>query len=486
MQLPSLLFLLYFLPIAIVVYHALRFSIAAQNAWLLLASLCFYAWGNPVYALLLVLVTVLDYALALLADSVRTRGNKAAATLLFIATALVNVGPLLGFKYLPALAASLESATGWALTLNFPAAPLGLSFIALKGISYVADIWRQKAAVERNPVNCALYIAFFPTMFAGPIVRYAEVSVQIRERRSGWAGISAGVCRLIVGLAKVVLIAGQLSSLVDAVFYISNNSGTFTAVPVATAAIGLLAFVLYLYYCLSGLSDMVIGLGGIFGFTFGENFDYPLLATSVTDFWKRCYRSLTAWFEEYVGQSLSSKKPGRDHHVLSTFIMWLLLGFWIGPGISKLIFGIWSFVFIFFEQIIEIENSRISKGARHVYTAAAMVLGAGAIKTDSIYEFALFIANLFGANNNGFANAFSLVLLREFWLPLVLGLVFLFPVAPWLGRAFAKKKISQAMGAVLYTVGMLALAAVVLVVLVRIGHGADLDGEFLFWSKYYG
>lgn len=480
----SPLFLLYFLPLAVAGYYVLSFSQKAQNVWLLLACLVFFGWGNPVYLWLLALMVFLNYVLAFQAD--RARVKRISTRWIWVSLLLVNIGPLFVYRYLEPLADSVNDWFGWAPITGFPAMPLGIMFLALRGISYVVDIYRQKAPLERNLLHCALYISFFPALMAGPILLYQDMAAQIRSRKADWQGFSDGLIRFLFGLARVVLLGQGLAAVAQAVFNTSNISGIFTSLPVSTALIGLIAFILQLYHQLCGYSDMALGLARIFGFTLPENFNAPVLATSVKDFWDRAYISLSAWFNEYIYARLSKRSgANRDLDVRNSFLMWMLMGLWIAPGLPSLIFALWNFLLLLVEQLVEFESGRLRIGWRRLYVVVGMVLGFSALGTDTIYEFALFIGNLFGAGGSFWGNM-SAMLLREFWPVLLLGVVFLFPLGAQLHQSRLAHGAVGAVCRVLYPVMVLTMVVLVFAFVVRGGYNPTLAAEYNLWSVYYG
>lgn len=484
MTLFSFSFLLYFLPVVMLVYYALGRSLRAQNIWLLLASLFFLGWVDYTSVFLLLLLIAADYELAYQAHQAKARGQTGRWALR--CTALVNVGVLFLCLYLSPLVESIRSMTGWTYYLPHLAVPLGISFIALRGISYVLDIYRGKAPLEESFVNCALYMCYFPFLFAGPIVRYQDIADQLRARRVTFAGFSSGVCRFIIGLAKNVLLAQPLAVLVDNIHTLSTSSGMLTITPAMTALLGLLGFALQLYYRLSGISDMVIGLGGMCGFTIAENFNYPLAATSVADFWARSYSSLPLWFSEYVRDPLNARKHNIDKLVGNSLIMWVLIGLWTGPSLSSVIFGVWSFVLILIEELMDFDTRSIRKPIRRVYVLLTMLLGLAALRSQGIYPFSLFITNLFGANKNGFINEMTFMFLREYWVFFAAGIVLMFPIAPWLRRKIAGAGILvKGVSGLVYAAGIIALLALVIMAITRTSFSPSLWTEFNLWSMLY-
>lgn len=484
MTLFSFSFLLYFLPIVMIVYHLLRRSLRAQNIWLLIASLFFFGWVDLLSLFLLVLMIAANYELAFQARKAKEKGKTGKWALW--CTVAVNIGVLFLSRYLSPMMSSIESLIGQPINIGQMISVMGISFIALRGISYVLDIYRGKAEPEKSFVNCALYICYFPFLFAGPIVRYQDIAGQLRERKTTLEGFSRGLCRLVIGLAKNVLLAQPLAALVNNIFTLSSSSGILTITPAMTALLGLLGFALQIYYQLSGISDMVIGLGGMCGFTIAENFDYPIMSSSVADFWSRSYSSLPQWFGEYVREPLNARKNNIDRLVRNSLVMWLLIGLWTGPSLSSIIFGVWSFLLILIEEMMDFETRKIGKPIRRIYVLLTMLLGLSALRSEGIYAFSLFISNLFGANKNGFSNEMTFMFLREYWVFFVVGIVFLFPIAPWLrGKIAGAGGFIKGISSIVYIVGIVALLALSIIAITRTSNSLTLWTEFNLWSMLY-
>ena len=461
MQMTDFSFLLYFLPAMLLGYFILSFSRKAQNLWLVFCSFLFYSFGNYIYLIFMLAIIILNYSLGYAMHKRDEQHGKAKSFL--VLTCAVNLLPLFFFKYLYNI---LDSVSGL-LNLQvapFPIAPLGISFLALNGISYVLDIYRHKVQWNPNITDTALYFAFFPPLQAGPIIRYHDVAEQIKNREVNFDKIVVGIRRFVVGLAKIVILAQPLSVVANIAFEQSNLSGIYTTVPVSLAILGLIAYALSLYHYLSGFSDLVIGLGRILGFTYQENFNYPIVSSSVSEFWKRCYSSLNAWFDEYIYQSLSKKRTNNDQMVIHLLLMWLCIGFWLGAGLTKIIFALWFFFFILLERVIEFESYKKRGLLSHLYVILVVLLSLIALKADNIYQFTLYISNLFAMRNNGFHSELAMLLLRENLLPFVVGFICSFPFAARL-RVYAEEKGGILMNSlyVFYPIVMLVLVALLMI-----------------------
>lgn len=341
----STVFLFLFLPLVLLGYYVvLRRWRQVQNIFLLAVSLFFYAWGEPRFVVIMLASIAANYGFGLWVGADRQRGRKGRLPVLL--AVLANLGLLFVFKYLTFVLTNLNL-LGAQLTVPLIELPIGISFFTFQALSYVLDVHRGRGGVQVNPLKVGLYISFFPQLIAGPIVKYETVADQIDNRRENWPDFSAGACRFVVGLGKKVLIANQLAVVADRAFQLSGQ-GLASA---GLAWLGAVCYTLQIYYDFSGYSDMAIGLGKMFGFHFLENFNYPYLAKSVTEFWRRWHISLSTWFRDYVYFPLGGsrvKSPWR--HVGNLFVVWLLTGVWHGANWTFLCWGLLYFVLLVLEK----------------------------------------------------------------------------------------------------------------------------------------
>ncbi|MDR0220260.1 MAG: MBOAT family protein [Lachnospiraceae bacterium] len=364
----SPLFLFTFLPLIFLLYYAIppRF-LKARNIALLAASLVFYAWGEPVVVFLMVVSILVNYALA--RAIARLDKQKAGGRFLLLFVALVFDLGLLGcFKYANFLTetADLVFRTGFVTDI---ALPIGISFYTFQTVSYIIDIYRGSVSPERNVVNFALYIAFFPQLIAGPIIRYADVKAQLAKRKHSLALVASGFQRLIIGLAKKVLIANQLAPFVDYAF----AAPTLTAVMAWTGAI---CFALQVYFDFSGYSDMAIGLARMFGFSFRENFDYPYIASSVRDFWRRWHISLSNWFRDYLYIPLGGNRKGAKREGFNLLFVFALTGFWHGASWTFIVWGLYYGLFLVLERYaFKRALKKLPYVAKWGYTMTVVLIG---------------------------------------------------------------------------------------------------------------
>ena len=338
----SPIFLFTFLPIVLAVYYGpLRSSRQGQNLFLLLASLFFYGWAEPVFVLVMMGSIVFNYLLGLWVELWRKKGKK--PTLPVVIAATGNLSLLFVFKYLSFTLANLRG-LGADIPLWNIVLPVGISFFTFQALSYVLDVARGNAPCQKNPLHVGLYIAFFPQLIAGPIVKYRAVAEQIRSRRETWDAFSQGCYRFLIGLGKKVLLANQLAVVADAAF---GSGGPSSA---AMAWLGSVSYTLQIFFDFGGYSDMAIGLGKMFGFQFQENFRYPYLASSCRDFWKRWHISLTTWFRDYLYIPLGGSRGSQWLTLRNTFLVWLFTGVWHGANWTFLVWGLVWFCLLTVER----------------------------------------------------------------------------------------------------------------------------------------
>ena len=340
----SSVFLFLFLPVVLLVYYLpLRRWRQGQNVFLLLASLGFYAWGEPWFVLVMLGSILANYGFGLWVDACKRAGRTCAPPLV---TALaVNLGILFVFKYLT-FTLGILNRLGAAFVIPGIELPIGISFFTFQALSYVLDVHRDRGEVQRSPLKVGLYISFFPQLIAGPIVKYETVAQQIDHRKEIWADFSAGCSRFIVGLGKKVLLSNQLAVVADRAFGLGDGlSASF-------AWLGALCYTLQIYYDFSGYSDMAIGLGKMFGFHFLENFNYPYISRSVTEFWRRWHISLGTWFREYLYIPLGGNRGGTARTIRNLLIVWFCTGFWHGASWNFILWGLYFAAWLILERYV--------------------------------------------------------------------------------------------------------------------------------------
>lgn len=387
----SFSFLFWFLPAVLLLYFVParvfgRRALAWQNGVLLAASLLFYAWGEPLYVLLMIGVIAADTLVGVLLIRVRQR-----RALLALAVA-GHVGLLIFFKYLGFFASLIG------LSFAPPRMPVGISFYTFQALSYLVDVYRRDVPAERNPATFGVYLALFPQLIAGPIVRYTDVNRALRERTHTMSGAAHGARRFAAGLAKKVLLANPMGALFT--YFVSLPD-----LSLAGALGALLGFSFQIYFDFSGYSDMAIGLGRIFGFDFPENFRYPYIADSITDFWRRWHITLSSFFREYVYIPLGGNRKGKMRTVLNLFAVWALTGLWHGAAWSFVLWGVYYFVLLALEKFVLARFlPRLPTFLRRVLTLAAVAFGwlifafDGSTAARSLGGFGRFLGALIGRN----------------------------------------------------------------------------------------
>ena len=390
----SLTFLFLFFPIVIGVYYLC--PRALRNLWLLAASLLFYAWGEPVYIRLMVASILFNYLCGLGVAALQKREKKGIAKALLILCVVGNIGALGVFKYADLLIGTINGIAGSHLALLELALPIGISFYTFQALSYVIDVYRGTVAAQKNPITFGTYIALFPQLIAGPIVQYKTVEEQLSCRRETAAQFAAGIGRFTVGLGKKVLIANQVGALWD----------TVSALPQAqlaagTAWLGALAFTFQIYFDFSGYSDMAIGLGKMLGFEFLENFDYPYLSRSITEYWRRWHISLGTWFREYVYIPLGGNRHGLSRQILNLIIVWGLTGLWHGASWNFLLWGLYYGVILIVEKVWLLRPLQKAPAAvQHLYSLLLIILGWIIFALTDFSAIGGYFAALFGAHGD--------------------------------------------------------------------------------------
>ena len=359
----SNVFLFLYLPIVLILYYAS--SRKLRNLTLFLASLVFYGWGEPVYLFLMVAVIALNYVCGCLISRFQGRGRKRT---LIVGVAL-NLLILGFFKYAGFLVAAAKSVLPFLAPVTVPEIPLpiGISFYTFQSMSYIIDVYRRDAPVQKNPITFGTYVALFPQLIAGPIVRYYDVAKQLVSRKETVPSFASGVRLFIVGLGKKVLLANRMGAL-----WLSLEAAPGTA----AAWAGIAAYSLQLYFDFSGYSDMAIGLGRMFGISFLENFRYPYIASSITDFWRRWHISLSTWFREYVYIPLGGNRRGLRRQILNLLIVWGLTGLWHGASWNFLLWGLYYGLFLIAEKVFLLKGlNRVPGIFRHLYTLLVVMVG---------------------------------------------------------------------------------------------------------------
>ena len=406
----SIPFLYYFLPLVLAVYFLTpaRF----RNAVLLLASLIFYAWGEPKYVLLMLASILSGYGFGLLQE--RYRGQKGAKLVCGLSVA-VSLSFLLYFKYADFFLENFNAATGLGVPLLRIALPIGISFYTFQIISYTVDVYRGEPA-QKNLIHLAAYVAMFPQLIAGPIVRYSDIAQQLEHRSHSTALAAEGVRRFLIGLGKKILIANQLGELCS-VFRASDEKSVLFYWLYAVA------FALHIYFDFSGYSDMAIGLGKVFGFHFLENFNYPYISASITEFWRRWHMSLGTWFRDYVYIPLGGNRVGRARQLLNILVVWMLTGFWHGAAWNFVVWGLMFAVLLIMEKLWLLKPLSKCRPLAHLYVVFFVVISFVIFNAENMGQALSDIGGLFGAGGIPLVSAEAVYCLRSFALVLILAVL---------------------------------------------------------------
>lgn len=419
MQFSSGIFLILFLPLVMCFYKiGGLFGHKYKNSILLLASLLFYAWGEPLFICVLILGIIVNYCFGILIEK---RGNK---KLLLALSLIFNLGILFIFKYLSFVTSELSRAVP--IKPVTIALPIGISFYTFQIMSYIFDVYYERVPAQKNIFNLALYISMFPQLVAGPIVRYSDIEDEIHNRTETAELFSEGTHRFIVGLSKKVLIADFLGEIADRIFITAE----YSKISLVTAWIGAIAYTFEIYYDFSGYSDMAIGLGKCFGFHFKENFNYPYSACSVSEFWKKWHISLTDWFRDYVYIPLGGNRVSVSRHTFNLFIVWLLTGIWHGAEWTFIIWGMMYFVIQLFEKKTLIMY-KIPKFIGYVITMVIVAIGWVIFKASNMHNALLYLSAMFG-HGEGIVDATGFLYLRSSAVIFAISYVGTFPILPWI------------------------------------------------------
>ncbi len=415
----SLTFLFLFFPVTFLLYAAIRGQ-TARNLILAAASLIFYAFGEPVAVVIMLISIVLNYLFGL--GAAETKWDRPAVVL----AVLLNIGLLVFYKYTGFLAGVCNSVTGLSVPVPQIRLPIGISFFTFQGLSYVIDVYRNKNRVQKKFLSLLLYISFFPQLIAGPIVRYADVAAQLGRREFSLDRISRGICRFLFGLAKKVLIANQMGLIADKVF--SCDPGQLGT---AAAWLGAVCYTLQIYFDFCGYSDMAIGLGCVFGFDFNENFNYPFISGSMREFWRRWHISLSTWFKEYVYIPLGGSRKGKTRTVLNKWIVFFLTGLWHGASFTFIFWGLWHGFWQMLEtcQVVPTKKKWFQP-IGHVYTMLIVIIGFVMFRAGTLSQGFRVLSTMFCPLEGSFPqNAELLSLLSPaFWIAFCFALLLSTPI----------------------------------------------------------
>jgi alginate O-acetyltransferase complex protein AlgI len=448
----SLEFLLRFLPAVLALYFIVPHK--RKNLFLLAASLVFYAWGEPVYVGLMIASCIVNYFLGLAIDRHRgTAGAKAA----LVSAIVVNLALLATFKYADFLIENVNRLLGSAIASPGLPLPIGISFYTFQALSYTIDVYRGRAPVQRNLLTLATYIALFPQLVAGPIVRYPAIAGELEDRTHSIDLFAEGAYRFVLGLGKKVLIANNIGTI--------WSTATTTANPsVLLSWLGIVAFALQIYFDFSGYSDMAIGLGRMLGFHLPENFDFPYLSQSVSEFWRRWHMSLSQWFRDYVYIPLGGNRVVRARWIGNILIVWSLTGLWHGASWNFAAWGLYFGLLLLIERLfLGRLLGRLPRMVRHTYTMGIVLVSWVIFGLDSIAAISSYLGQLFGLRGVDLYNAEALYVLRSNAILLPIALLGAVPLARTFHARYVERAVFRAVAVPAFSVAVLTVSIAYLV-----------------------
>lgn len=448
----SLVFMFAYLPITLLAYYLVPRQ--GRNIFLFIVNLIFYGWGEPKLVLLMVFNIFFNYIGGWLVDKYRADAKK--KKLFLILTCVLDIGILAVFKYTGMITETLNMLP----FLNIPelqiSLPIGISFYTFQTMSYVIDVYRDDAPVSKNFINFGTYVALFPQLIAGPIVRYRDVAEQLVNRRETLEMFTRGVKLFMVGLAKKVIIANTMGTLTTNIFATTDENG------VVGTWVGMIAYTFQIYFDFSGYSDMACGLGNMMGFEFLKNFNYPYIARSITDFWRRWHISLSTWFKEYVYIPLGGNRKGVKRQILNLLIVWGLTGLWHGAAYNFVLWGLYyGFLLILEKFVLKKFLDRLPSFVQHIYTLFIIIIGWGLFYFTDVGQLGEFMVDLFNFGNGICGDqAFNLIMSN---LPmLIIAAVASTPLATMLYTRFEHRRFMW-IPETLYCMGILAVSTASLV-----------------------
>ncbi len=454
----SIPFLYFFLPCVLFLYFAVPKRL--KNAVLMLVSLFFYAWGEPKYVLLMASTILVNYGLGLLIEKFRGKVLSKVFVALSVVLCLVSLGY---FKYADFFIENFNAATGLSLPLLRIALPIGISFYTFQILSYTVDVYRGDVPAQKNLINLAAYVTMFPQLIAGPIVRYSDIEKQLVSRTHSLEKFALGVLRFVVGLAKKILIANTLGELCD-IFRATDEKAVLYYWLYAVA------FALHVYFDFSGYSDMAIGLGKIFGFDFLENFNYPFISTSATEFWRRWHMSLGSWFRDYVYIPMGGNRVSKPRWFFNILVVWLLTGFWHGAAWNFIVWGLFFAVLLVVEKLFLLDLLKKTKVLKRVYIVLAVLISFVIFNASDMREAFSYIGGMFGAGSIPVINSEMLYYLKSYAVVIILALVGSTPIVKNIALRLEK---STKFGKVIKVLEPVAVAALLVVMTAYL-----VDGSF--------
>ena len=415
-------FLFCYLPVVLLVYYAVPLKV--RNLVLLIVSLIFYAWGEPIYILIMILSIIIDYIHGILIDRYKKKGALKKARIAVAASIVFNLALLLFFKYWDFIAVSLASAGIDFMPVLGLELPIGISFFTFQTMSYSIDVYRGDSKVQKNMVTFGSFVTMFPQLIAGPIIKFKEVAGQLDNRSYTFERFASGGARFVKGLCKKVLLANNFGLLWESLGGL--NSADLTTLG---AWLGIIGFALQLYFDFSGYSDMAIGLGRMLGFEFPENFNYPYIARSISDFWRRWHISLTTWFREYLYIPLGGNREGTSRTIRNLLVVWLATGIWHGASWNFLLWGIYYFVLIVMEKyVIGKVLAKLPGWISRIYTLFFVLVGWAVFAVGDISRMGVYLRSMFGFGTSLLDGIF-LYNLRNYAVLIIIGIISATPLS---------------------------------------------------------
>lgn len=423
----SLVFLFIFLPSVIFFYYISPKRL--RNLVLLCFSLAFYAYGEPKYIFIMLLSIFINYVLGLLVD--KYREDKIVKFILAL-TVILNLSIIGYYKYSNFLIENINTIFNLNVNLLNIVMPIGISFFTFQGLSYVIDIYRKDGKVQKNPLNVALYISLFPQLIAGPIVRYETVADDLENRVETLDKFSLGIERFILGLSKKVLISNTLGLVADEIFSLQLSD-----VSVVLSWIGITAYTIQIYFDFSGYSDMAIGLGKMFGFEFLENFNYPYISRSITDFWRRWHISLGTWFRDYLYIPLGGNRVSSIKFLRNILVVWFLTGLWHGSSWNFIAWGMYYGLILLIEKFFLGKYiEKLPKAFQHLYTMILVMFGWVLFRSESLSFGVDYIKTMLNLNGNQFVSKTAIYYLMEYKVAFLIAIITSMPIYPWFNKRF--------------------------------------------------
>ncbi len=408
----SLLFMFRFLPLVLILYYAAHVKL--RNVILFLFSLFFYAWGEPKYVFLMLCSITVDYFIGKRIQKCRSADRMSAAGRWMLLSVIYNLSVLGFFKYTDFLIGTINAVFGTDIPLPGIPLPIGISFFTFQTMSYTIDVYRGVTQAQTSWLNYGTYVSMFPQLIAGPIVQYKTIAKQLKERTETTGEFVAGITRFLAGVGKKVLLANNIGVLWDTV-----SAMPLASLPAATAWLGAIAYTFQIYFDFSGYSDMAIGLGQMFGFHFLENFNYPYISRSITEFWRRWHISLSSWFREYVYIPLGGNRKGAAKQIRNIVIVWMLTGIWHGASWNFVLWGVYYGILLILEKFIFGKALKKLPGVlQHAYTLFFVVISWVIFAFDNVGAGIGYIGAMFGAGV-GFADSTTVYLLYNYAVMLI-------------------------------------------------------------------